>query len=97
VATGRTQSVSNALLGTLNTAELRPGTYTLRLRVFDSAGNNTEATRSFLAGSPAASPPPLLPSPRPISGTASPIPPQATPRATAVVRTPTRTPTPRRG
>jgi hypothetical protein len=84
----RPQAVDKALLGVWNTDGLQPGTYTLRLRVFDSLGNTQEGRSTVTLGGPTPQPsqPPLLSTPQT-------QPPGTRPPVTA---TPIPSPTPRR-
>ena len=92
----RAQAVDKALLGVWNTANLAPGRYALRLRVYDSFDNAQEATATVTVS--AAPTPTAQPTPSPAT------PPTATrgpavgqtPQPTRPAATPQPTPTPRR-
>ncbi len=76
---GRKEPVENGVLWVWNTAGLQPGTYTLRLRVYDGSDNVQEARSAVtLAGVPTPTPSPT---------------PRATPTPTRGVPTPAPTPT----
>jgi hypothetical protein len=88
LVTGRNQSTGETTLGSLNPlnlGQLRNGTYTLRLRVLDSLGNDVSGVRQISVLAPVASP------------TAQPIPAASPPPVTRTpAARPTSTPTPRR-
>jgi hypothetical protein len=65
ITVGRQQGVDNALLGVWDTSGLRPGTYALRLSLFDSLGNRHEGRALAVVGSQATPTP--LPSPAPLA------------------------------
>jgi hypothetical protein len=101
ITIGRQQGVDNALLGVWDTSGLRPGTYALRLSLFDSLGNRHEGRTLAVVGSqttptPLPSPAPLAPGPttRPATAPTSgarvqPTPAGPAPKPAAPLPTPT--------
>ncbi len=87
----RPQGVDNGLLGVWSTAGLQPGTYTLRLRAFDSFENALETRSAITVVAPATPTPPATPPPTRPAATATPA---RTPDARP---TPTPSPAPRPG
>lgn len=92
----RPQAVDNALLGVWNTAGHQPGTYTLRLRVFDSFSNAQEGRSSVTLAAPATPTPTQAPTRAPVPTPAATRPAQPTPAATTPPK-PAGTPAPKPG